>query len=183
MAHKSKPKQKRDLNQITAMAKPNEDQTVGMARTAMRPTVQGAVILPAPRRRAISVERKQCLRHKLIRLMPSSATCPAGLHSTWASTRRLLRHTRKSARRLWRPWRRSSTLGPLLSSSQANIAHGHQQVNNAPSRADEIEDPQNKLLEQTDGERLDTGTTSTAGGADTPMEAVGAVHRAKNRRR
>ncbi len=66
---------------------------------------------------------------------------------------------------------------------QANIAHGHQQVNNAPSRADEIEDPQSKLLEQTDGERLDTGTTGTAGGADTPMEAVGAVNRAKNRRR
>ena len=66
---------------------------------------------------------------------------------------------------------------------QANIAHGHQQVNNVPPRADEIENPQSKLLEQTDGERLDTGTTSTAGGADTSMEAVGAVNRAKNRRR
>ena len=66
---------------------------------------------------------------------------------------------------------------------QANIAHGHQQVNNAPTRADEIENSQSKLLEQTDGERLDTGTTSTAGGADTPMEAVGAINRAKNRRR
>ena len=31
---------------------------------------------------------------------------------------------------------------------QANIAHGHQQVNNGPSRAGDIEIEQNKALEQ-----------------------------------
>ena len=67
---------------------------------------------------------------------------------------------------------------------QANISGGHQQVNNgvAPeaSRTGENENAQNKLLEKTDGKRLDTGTTGTAGRADQDMEAVGAVDRAKD---
>jgi hypothetical protein len=69
---------------------------------------------------------------------------------------------------------------------QANIAN-NQQVNNgshpkevgtvidAP-RARENENRPDELLEQTDGERLDTGTTSTAGEIDSAMETVGAVH-------
>ena len=46
---------------------------------------------------------------------------------------------------------------------QANIAHGHQQVNNTPSttrespRARENGIPPNELLEQKDGQRLDFG--------------------------
>lgn len=63
---------------------------------------------------------------------------------------------------------------------QANIAHGHQQVNNAPSRVDKIANTQSKLLEQNDGERMDTSAASTASGVGTPMEAVGAVHGAEN---
>ena len=52
---------------------------------------------------------------------------------------------------------------------QANIAHGNQQVNNASgdtSRAGENQNLKNELLEVKDGERLDTGTTGTAGRAD-----------------
>ena len=45
MADKSKSKKKRDPNQITAMAKPSEDQAAGIARTVMRPTVQAALTL------------------------------------------------------------------------------------------------------------------------------------------
>ncbi len=63
---------------------------------------------------------------------------------------------------------------------QANIAHGHQQINNTPSCADETKNTQNKLLEQNDGQRLDTGTTSAAVGTDKGLETVGAVKRAKN---
>ena len=67
---------------------------------------------------------------------------------------------------------------------QANIAHGPQQVNNSPppeaSRTGENENAQNKLLEKTDGKRLDKGTTGTAGRTDQDMEAVGAVDRAKD---
>jgi hypothetical protein len=73
---------------------------------------------------------------------------------------------------------------------QANIAHGPQQVNNGtapppaePSRAGESEKPPNKLLESRDGERLDTGAAGAAGGADSSLEAVGAVNRATDSRR
>lgn len=76
---------------------------------------------------------------------------------------------------------------PVVFAKQANIAHGHQQVNNgtAPtaSRAEETENPPNKLLEADHGQRLDTGTTGTAGASHPPMETVGTVDRASNRRR
>lgn len=58
--------------------------------------------------------------------------------------------------------------------NQANIAHGHQQVNNAPARAGETQNPQDEILERQDGERLDTGATSAAGRADPQVEAVAA---------
>ena len=70
---------------------------------------------------------------------------------------------------------------------QANIAHGHQQVNNAPGtegnapRARENRKPQSKLLEEKDGERLDIRTTSPAGRADPAMATMGEVDRAEDR--
>ncbi|MEK6210790.1 MAG: hypothetical protein AABM64_10565 [Pseudomonadota bacterium] len=67
---------------------------------------------------------------------------------------------------------------------QANIASGPQQVNNgipASSRAREIESEQNKLLELQHGERLDTGTAGTTGGADPALATVAAIHRAENK--
>ena len=65
--------------------------------------------------------------------------------------------------------------------AQANVAHT-QQVNNAPvtssegSRARESPNLQNKLLEEKDGERLDTGTTGTTGPVDPAMATVGEVN-------
>ena len=59
---------------------------------------------------------------------------------------------------------------PLVQyAKQANITHGPQQVNNAPSGVGEIQIGQNKVLEQTDGERLDTGATGPAGKVDTRL--------------
>lgn len=73
---------------------------------------------------------------------------------------------------------------PVTFVKQANVAHGPQQVNYGaaaePSRARETENPPSKLLEQQHGERLDTGTPRTSVGADSSLEAVGAVHRAEN---
>jgi len=72
--------------------------------------------------------------------------------------------------------------------NQANIAHGHQQVNNAPATASESprtrknSNVQNKLLEEKDGERLDPGTTCSPGRDDPAMATVGEVDRAENRR-
>ena len=59
---------------------------------------------------------------------------------------------------------------------QANIAAGHQQVNNYAG-AGKTETAPNQLLEVTDGERLDPGTAATTSGGDPAMEAVGAVNR------
>jgi hypothetical protein len=65
---------------------------------------------------------------------------------------------------------------------QANIANGPQQVNNgtatpvADTRAREkAERSRNELLENPNGERLDSGTPSTAGAANPPLETLGAV--------
>ena len=58
---------------------------------------------------------------------------------------------------------------------QANIAQGHQQVNNL---AEKNITPQNELLEDIHGNsHLDTGTTTAPKGIDTTLEALDEVHR------
>ena len=68
---------------------------------------------------------------------------------------------------------------------QANIAHGHQQVNNgaAPSetpRARETVTESNELLGLSDGERLDTGTAGIAGRKDSMLAPMGTVNRTED---
>lgn len=65
---------------------------------------------------------------------------------------------------------------------QANIAHGPQQVNNGipAARAGENPNPPNELLGNDHGERLDTGTTGTAGAGDPVMATVGTSDRTAN---
>ena len=64
---------------------------------------------------------------------------------------------------------------------QANIAHGPQQVNNgATPRAGEKEIPPNQLLDADHGERLDTSTTSVAGGRNSALASVGKLDRAED---
>lgn len=74
---------------------------------------------------------------------------------------------------------------PVVIAKQANIAQGHQQVNNGvpasdPPRAREVEPMQNKLLEELPHERLDTGTAATTSRSHSEMETVGAVHRSED---
>jgi hypothetical protein len=59
---------------------------------------------------------------------------------------------------------------------QANIAQGHQQVNNL---AEKNIPPQNELLKGSYAE-LDIGTAPTTTGIDTTLETVGKVHRRKD---
>ena len=59
---------------------------------------------------------------------------------------------------------------------QANIAQGHQQVNNL---AEKNITPQNELLKGNYAE-LDTGTTTTPTGIDTTLEALGKINRRKD---
>ena len=83
---------------------------------------------------------------------------------------------------------------PVVFARQANINNGgQQQVNNggqgvsAPSRtgahapAANSQIDRTELLEASDGERLDTGAAGTTGGADSHLEAMGAVHRPAHR--
>lgn len=65
---------------------------------------------------------------------------------------------------------------------QANIANGPQQVNNG-SREKETQPPQNKLLEDTSHERLDTGTTAAAARGHPTLETVEPIHRPQKLRR
>lgn len=73
---------------------------------------------------------------------------------------------------------------PVAYVKQANISHGHQQINNgtpAPSRARENESQQNKLLEQQHGKWVDCGEAGAAGGVDKAMATLGEINRAENR--
>jgi hypothetical protein len=62
---------------------------------------------------------------------------------------------------------------------QANIAHGHQQVNNGIplARAGNQDSGPNELLEA-HGERVDAGAAPAASGRNTNLAALGAVNRA-----
>lgn len=72
---------------------------------------------------------------------------------------------------------------PVVFAKQANIAHGHQQVNNGTRepRAEQTEKAPPELLEHDHGEWLDTGTTTATGGSNPVLEAVGAIHRPAQR--
>lgn len=78
---------------------------------------------------------------------------------------------------------------PIVYARQANIAQGHQQVNNGvladPDSRTREEKPiqSNELLEAHDGERLVTGKKGTTGGIDQAMATVEQVNGAKNGRR
>jgi hypothetical protein len=72
---------------------------------------------------------------------------------------------------------------PVIFARQANIAQGPQQVNNgttaeplAFARAQEITSCQNKLLEATDGERMDGGAQEAPIRANSDVGTVGEVH-------
>jgi hypothetical protein len=67
---------------------------------------------------------------------------------------------------------------------QANIAHGPQQVNNGPdgilARAEKADNLQSKLLEQSDGNQLDSITKGSTSSGDPTMAAVGSFNGTKN---
>lgn len=77
---------------------------------------------------------------------------------------------------------------PVPFIKQANIASGHQQVNNTYASASvhtyktskDSESTPNKLLEATDGTGMDTGAQAAAGPAHQDLEALGAVERAQD---
>ena len=75
---------------------------------------------------------------------------------------------------------------PVVFAKQANIAHGHQQVNNgtpSPAHAEKTINQPNELLEVQHGERMDTGTTCKAIRKDKAMAAVDKINGRTDTRR
>lgn len=68
---------------------------------------------------------------------------------------------------------------PVVIAKQANVTTGPQQVNNGIPLARENVIEQNKLLEQSNGQWLDSGATGQASGSDSEMATVGAIDGAK----
>ena len=71
---------------------------------------------------------------------------------------------------------------PVIFAKQANIANGPQQVNNGavqPVAREEKTIQPNELIEVQHGQRMDTGKTGAAIGADKELETVGAIDRAE----
>jgi hypothetical protein len=64
----------------------------------------------------------------------------------------------------------------FVRADQANVSHGHQQVNNQLPSRENIENRPNELLEQTYGERLDGGAASAAKPDDPQLEALGTIN-------
>ena len=74
---------------------------------------------------------------------------------------------------------------PIVYAKQANIAQGHQQVNNGttkPSRAREIENEPTQLSGADDELCQNAGTPRIAKKDDSPLETLGEIDRAKVRR-
>jgi hypothetical protein len=67
---------------------------------------------------------------------------------------------------------------PAVFVKQANIAHGHQQINNAPTHAGKIENKPNELLQgELEHAHLDTRSQSQASGANSAMATVATLDR------
>ena len=215
MATKRKPTKKCDPNQITAAGKPDEDQAVAIARTVLRPTVQAAVTLKEYGKFCGDLDLAGLIESLTEQTRASSdgdlkraeAMLTAQAHTLDAifnnlarrainaeyldNLDRYLKLALRAQSQCRATWEALATIKnpPIVGYvRQANIAHGHQQVNNTPAapdgapRAGENPNLQNKLLEEKDGERLDTGTTSTPSQADPAMATLGEVDRAENRR-
>ena len=67
---------------------------------------------------------------------------------------------------------------PVVIARQANISNGPQQVNNGASRAGDLDNQPNELLEHRDEQRLEPRAAAATGASDPALVAVEASHRA-----
>jgi hypothetical protein len=202
MASKKKPSKKRAPNKIPAAGTPDEDDGIVIARTVLRPTVQAAVTLKEYGKSygdldlsglidALTVQTRAATDGDLGRgeaMLTAQAHVLDAIFNNLArrainseymeNLDRYLKLALRTQSQCRATWETLSTMKnpPMVGYvRQANIAHGHQQVNNAPSAADDAPNVrenanlQNKLLEKNDGERLDFGEAGTAGQANPAM--------------
>ena len=213
MANKRKPAKKRDPNQITAAGKPNEDKAVAIARTVLRPTVQAAMTLKEYGKSygdlelsglidALTAQTKAVTDGDLGRgeamLAVQAHTLDAVFNNLarrainaeyMDNLDRYLKLALRAQSQCRATWETLATMKnpPMIGYvRQANIAHGHQQVNNAASPAGDTSRPrenvdlQSKLLEENSGERLDIGAAGAAGRTNPAMAPLGKGDRTKD---
>jgi hypothetical protein len=213
MSSKPKPAKKPKPGQILAAGKPDEAAGVVIARTVLRPTVQAAVTLKEYGKAygdldlsglidALTVQTKAASDGDLQRGEAMLATQAHILDAIFNSLARrainaeymdnldrylkLALRAQSQCRATWETLSAMKNPPMVGYVRQANIAHGHQQVNNAPptagdtSRARENTDVQHKLLEESDDQRLDIRAEGAASRIDPALAPVGKVDRPEN---
>ncbi len=211
MTKNRKPSKKSNPNTIAASAKPSEDEANAISRTVIRPTVQAAVTLREYGKSygdldlsgLIDALTAQTASVNIGNLGRGEAMLTAQAHTLDAVFNNLARRAinaeymdnfdrylklalraQSQCRATWETLATMKNPPMIGYARQANIAQGHQQVNNAAptpddtSRTRENTDLQSKLLGGDDGERLDLGSTVAAGRANTAVAALGKGHRA-----
>ena len=210
MTSKRKPSKKRDPNAIIAAEQPGEDEATVLGRTVLRPTVQAAVTLKEYDKPygdldlkglivALTEQTKASNDGDLCRAEAMLTTQAHALDAIFnnLATRaikteymnnldtylKLALRAQSQCRTTWEALSAIKNPPVMGYVRQANIANGPQQVNNGAtddSRAQENQNSQNELMEQKDGERMDSGTTGAAGKADPAMATLGEVDGAEN---
>ena len=208
----SAPKPKKDDPKALKVARlPDEDLADALARTSLRPTVQAALTLRDYNKvfGELSINTlvddlgKQCERASSGDLKRAEAILTAQAHTLDAIFHNLARRAQRAeylnqlelnmrlalkaqaqCRATLETFAAIKNPQPVAFVRQANIAHGPQQVNNAPppdaTRAEESKNQPNKLMEHQHAERLDIGAAKASGGIDSTMEALAAVDRTKD---
>lgn len=200
-----------DPNQLEVASEPGDSRAQALAQTAIRPTVQAALTLQQYGQKfdgldltalvdALSDQTKAVNESDLGR---AEAMLAAQAHTLDAifnnlarraalnmgeyldATDRYLRLALRAQSQACRTWEVVSAIqNPPIANyvRQANIAGGHQQVNNEGARTRAVESTQIQLSGGNDELRSDTRTSGVTSQVDPPMETVGAEHRAKDRR-
>jgi hypothetical protein len=210
MGNKRKSTKKRDPNPITSAATPDAERVVAFARAVLRPTLQAATTLKEYGKcygeldlsgmiDSLTEQTSAAIDGDLTRgeaMLTAQAHSLDAIFNTLArgaikaeymdSLDRYLKLALRAQSQCRATWEALAAIKnpPMVGYvKQANIAHGHQQVNNAQSsatetpRARENESSQDKLLEEKHGERLDTRATGAAGRADPAVATLGEVDR------
>ena len=211
MPSKRKPAKRRNPNQIVATLKPDEDRAAALARAVLRPTVQAAVTLKEYGKSygdlelaglvdALSAQTKATTDGDLARaeaMLTVQAHTLDAIFNSLAQRAALnmgeymqacdtyLKLALRAQSQCRATWEALATIKkpPMMGYvKQANIAHGHQQVNNAPAAASDTShargnaNSDNKLLEQNDGiDRLGIGAAGATGGVDPTMVTLGEI--------
>jgi hypothetical protein len=207
---KRTPAKKRDPSAISVKAIPGEDEAVGTARTAMRPTVQAGLTLKEfgkgfgdldltalvdelgaqvkvttdgdlARSEAMLVTQAHTLDAIFNNLARRAALNMGEYVQTVELYMKLALRAQSQCRSTIEALSEMKNPRNVAFVKQANIAE-NMQINHG-ARVGENENKPNELLEKTDGERLDFGTQGEAIADDATVATVGTLDRAANTRR